>query len=720
MKRQPIIPILILILIPQVLPINEVTANQTPSLKIDSVNIDKTNIELGEWITVTIKATNYGYRADEMYISASIPENPPLESIEIVESDLQETYILGPGDKVWGDYGQTYPITLQYPLIEGYTYGWENQQTKTLKFKFKPHKTGTFHIYIKTTAQTGGQWKYDPTTGTKDQQNEYVYVYAANVLPKSTFIGTVYIRADGRVDPPDAPLVSLDNTTYKLTSNITGIEDGIVIERNNVVLDGANFTIQGQKTLESKGIWLSGRYNVTIKHLNIKDFYYGIFINQCSNITIFQNNLSSNVHDGIYAKRSSCNKIIENTITNNGLAIYLSYSHNNTISANTLYDNNAGISLLKSSENDISMNYLVNNTLGVWLYDFSSNNTISGNNILMHTTSAIIIQDGLNNIIYLNNITNNDYGVCLHSSRNNIVYENIIRNSSQGILITDSSNNTVRMNNISNNYYGIRCSYASYNSIYHNNFNNNVYQAQNIHSVNIWDNGYPSGGNFWSDYVGVDLNNGPYQNETGSDGIGDTPYIIDENNIDRFPLIKPFRIPAWSLAVIIYDHDGTGAGLVSGKTWVELVKEGEFTGVSECIDDHSRAVFWNVEPGTYYVNVWHKPRESVASQEFWAQKTGIVVESGKSTTVEVTRHMPIITSFEVQQAPTKINEPTSITVTIKNIDSVEQWVKAKLIIKHESGEWVYQGDSGSIAIQPGEEATFTFDDFTPNQEGTYY
>jgi len=49
--------------------------------------------------------------------------------------------------------------------------------------------------------------------------------------------------------------------------------------------------------------------------------------------------------------------------------------------------------------------------------------------------------------------------------------------------------------------------------------------------VNNWDDGYASGGNYWSDYNGTDTN---------YDGIGETPYEVDANNTDRYPLVRPY------------------------------------------------------------------------------------------------------------------------------------------------------------------------------------
>ena len=77
------------------------------------------------------------------------------------------------------------------------------------------------------------------------------------------------------------------------------------------------------------------------------------------------------------------------------------------------------------------------------------------------------------------------------------------------------------------------------NTIYHNNFINNKVQAYNsVNSlpINTWDNGYPSGGNYWSDYH----TKYPNAAEIGDSKIGNTAYVIDSKNQDRYPLMEPF------------------------------------------------------------------------------------------------------------------------------------------------------------------------------------
>jgi parallel beta-helix repeat protein len=126
-------------------------------------------------------------------------------------------------------------------------------------------------------------------------------------------------------------------------------------------------------------------------------------------------------------------------------------------------------------------------------------------------------------------------------SNNNLISENNITNNAIGIEIAYSDNIQVVSNNVVNNRYGVYIGHASANTFYHNNFINNTFQVRvEYGSNNNFDGGYPSGGNYWSDYRGEDLYRGPFQNETGNDGIGDTPYVINENNTDRYPLMGPF------------------------------------------------------------------------------------------------------------------------------------------------------------------------------------
>ena len=133
----------------------------------------------------------------------------------------------------------------------------------------------------------------------------------------------------------------------------------------------------------------------------------------------------------------------------------------------------------------------------------------------------------------------------------NTIFNNIITNCSLcGIwIVMDDSTWTAHEhrivgNIIRNNEGGVVLGgNTRYNNAYHNDFQNNSVHAQDsTDQTNHWNNKYPSGGNYWSDYNGTDLFGGPYQNLTGGDGIGDTPYVIphiDGYNQDNYPLMEP-------------------------------------------------------------------------------------------------------------------------------------------------------------------------------------
>jgi parallel beta-helix repeat protein len=174
------------------------------------------------------------------------------------------------------------------------------------------------------------------------------------------------------------------------------------------------------------------------------------------------------------------------------------------------------------------------------------------------------------NIIIRNNIISNNYcGILIAAGSHDVIVEeneisyNIWHGGIRFGWNDAAASNTVRENNIHNNERGIYVGMGSSGSlIYHNNFTNNAEQVHiSMPAANIWDDGYPSGGNYWSDYAGVDLKKGPNQNEHGSDGIGDTSYVIDANNRDRYPFMSPWTsTPPVVIATLDIEPDTLNLG----------------------------------------------------------------------------------------------------------------------------------------------------------------
>jgi len=337
-------------------------------------------------------------------------------------------------------------------------------------------------------------------------------VLAFNVQPVKAS-GTIYIRPNGDVDPPTAP-IQRNGDIYTFTAEI--YFSSLVIEKDNTVIDGDYYMLQG--TSSGTGITLSGRSNVTIRNIwEIKSFDVGISVSLSVNIAIIGNKITKN-NGGISLSQSSYNSIVGNSITNNtGNGVHF-----------------AALETIDSNNSIIGNNIMNNGGHGV---------SLMGRNGWYHLGSC------QNDSIVENNIAGNGgQGICFWSisggdtSYNNVIGNRITGNSQGGVSLDSYSfYNMILGNNITNNPYGVSLAgyQCTYNFVYHNDFVNNTQQAYTSDGVNVWDDGYPSGGNYWGNYSGVDLYKGRYQNITGGDGIGDTPHIIDSNNEDRYPFMNP-------------------------------------------------------------------------------------------------------------------------------------------------------------------------------------
>jgi parallel beta-helix repeat protein len=290
-------------------------------------------------------------------------------------------------------------------------------------------------------------------------------------------------------------------------------------------------------------------------HIKASTFRENVFVNK--SISLIGENRYNTVIDGselgTVIKVTASNVSIANlTVRNAGSligdsGIELSGVDNCSIDGNVLIENgNIGIMLHQSIGNAVIAN-IVKETgrSGIIVYS-SNNNTVSGNTVQNASEYGIVLQNSSYCDVTGNIVTCCYEGIVLvASNRNSVCLNTVTESASHGIRLDDPSDyNTFAENTLANNNgYGFWMWFSSYNLFYHNLCNNskNVLvlsaPAYGYNSTNAWDNGYPSGGNYWSDYEGQDLCTGPYQNETGSDGIGDTPYVIDEYNKDLYPLM---------------------------------------------------------------------------------------------------------------------------------------------------------------------------------------
>jgi parallel beta-helix repeat protein len=384
------------------------------------------------------------------------------------------------------------------------------------------------------------------------------------------------------------PVYYLVNQTSMTIDPITYPEIGYLALINCSDITVENLSLSNNQN----GILVAENENITLKDNFFANNVAGIDI-QNSAENILQDNKVANGWRGIVLTGSPYNILKRNSLTENMEQIRVAGSQlshflqdmdtTNTVDTRLvtylinqtnlvvdphIFPNIGYLALVNCINITVETLSMQNNTL---LVAFSQNCTISQNNLtggaeislqnvssvnvfgnnLVNGESAITASNSENSTITMNNITQDrDYGILLSSSNGNAIVGNNIVECRTGISLESSTNSSIVGNNVtSNENYGIILTDCHYNTIYHNNFVNNSrpgWQAVSSNfplfgGNNTWDNGYPSGGNYWSDYNGTDNYSGIKQDANGPDAIGDASYFLPLGERDRYPLIGPHQ-----------------------------------------------------------------------------------------------------------------------------------------------------------------------------------
>ncbi len=380
-------------------------------------------------------------------------------------------------------------------------------------------------------------------------------------------------------DTSNGPFPSLfPGTGIALTNVDNGIiENNIVYSNlgNGIGLENSHFNTLINNTIYSNtnsGIILMGADNNYLERNSISDCNEGIYIFSGSDLNIINNNtvnsnrnLGASTEAGIEVKYSDQNTVTNNTVLyNEKYGISLGFSIGTIVKNNNVsFSGTVGIYIVGSQDCIISKNTMYENGIklaGNLLEHYNTHyidtqNTVNGKPVIYwYDVSGGIIPPGAGQVILANCsyihisgqiLDHTSIGITLGFSSNNTIKNNEISyNQYAGIDFGPSvDDNIIRNNTINDNYRGCYIGSNDNNLIYHNNFINNPSQAYDYGSNNTWDIGYPGGGNYWSDYDGVDNNCTPDQNIAPADGVGDTPHSIFNSGQDNYPLMAPWAPP---------------------------------------------------------------------------------------------------------------------------------------------------------------------------------
>lgn len=323
-----------------------------------------------------------------------------------------------------------------------------------------------------------------------------------------------------------------------------------------------------------------------------------------------------------------------------GWSLLMHNEGNNTIEHSTFSNNHAGIEVLNSSANMFIGNEFRDNMMyGMWMSGPLSYNLVQDSTFESIGTGILI-----------------DHGF----GSGNIIQKNVIGlNLLEGVMVDNTEGFEIRCNSFGENApFGLNVHDSSL-LIHHNSFLAPPFSAFENQSLSTWDDG--SEGNYWIDYTGSD-NDG--------DGIGDTPYHIEVDSYDYYPLMKPAtccpdnggNLPPVAIAEPVYQEVQVGEmawfsgnssydpdGFITSYEW----HFGDGTGEEGAHVEHSYQ-----SPGQYSVTLWVTDDEGLKDSDI----VTVLVQDNQSNpmimftdppdkSIGVPLELPILVQFSKEMNP---------------------------------------------------------------------
>lgn len=329
------------------------------------------------------------------------------------------------------------------------------------------------------------------------------------ILPATTFIGNFII---------DKSLV-LDGKNQTVIDG-SGRGNAIEVTASHVELKGLTIRNWGYDlTATDSGIKVKHTEHITVVDNRLQGDGFGIYLESVQTATVLRNQVQGNSEmraadrgNGIHLTNVVDAAVVDNVVSQTRDGLYVINSQQNVLRNNRMSDLRFGIHYMYSYNNEISENASLNVKVGYAL--MSSNNLKVVNNRAENCEDYGLLLNFVNNSLFSGNTISN-----IRSS----MQPAVSGDEGKALFVYNSTNNEIHANRFANSDMGIHLTAGSeQNKVYNNQFVDNEIQVKYVSSrLQEWSE--QGVGNYWSNYVGWDLNN---------DGVGDSAFEPNDD-IDK-------------------------------------------------------------------------------------------------------------------------------------------------------------------------------------------